>query len=105
MTGPDLLGALASGLDPAAPSRPGAAPAEAAVADDGAPRCSRRGCTAAAAWAIEWNNPRVHAPDRVKTWAACEEHRAHLADFVAARGFLRAVRPLAARPADPEDPA
>ena len=55
-------------------------------------------------WALHWNNPRVHAPDRVKTWTACEEHRAHLDDFLASRGFLQDVTGLTA-PTSREDPA
>ncbi|MDY6054284.1 hypothetical protein [Micrococcus sp.] len=90
MTGPDLLGALAAGLDPAAPASrlPHAAPTGDAVI------CSRRGCRAEAFWALEWNNPRVHTPERVKTWTACPAHRNHLEDFLASRGFLRRTRPL-----------
>jgi hypothetical protein len=56
--------------------------------------CSAKGCTADAAWALLWNNPRLHSPERRKTWTACEEHRDFLTQFLAARGFLRAVEPL-----------
>ena len=35
-----------------------------------------------------------HAPDRVKTWLACADHRPFLDDFLSARGFLRRSRPL-----------
>jgi hypothetical protein len=42
-------------------------------------------------WVLGWNNPRVHASDRRKTWVACEAHRQQLADFLDARGFLRDV--------------
>jgi hypothetical protein len=45
-------------------------------------------------WALRWNNPRLHTPDRRKAWLACEEHRSHLEQFLAARGFLRSVDPL-----------
>ena len=68
------------------------------------PVCSRRGCTADAAWRLEWNNPRVHTPERRKTWLACDEHRDHLADFLAARGFLRRVRPLRQEAPPPPSP-
>ena len=51
--------------------------------------CSARGCRAAATWLHAWNNPRLHAPDRRKTWLACDEHREHLGRFLASRGFLR----------------
>jgi hypothetical protein len=53
--------------------------------------CSAKGCRQAALWALRWNNPRLHEPDRRKTWAACEEHRAYLSEFLQARGFLREV--------------
>ncbi len=60
------------------------------------PKCSARGCRAAARWAVVWNNPKVHTPDREKVWAACDDHRQHLADYVDARKFLKRVEPLAA---------
>jgi hypothetical protein len=53
--------------------------------------CSARGCHQAAVWELRWNNPRLHTPDRRKTWLACEEHRQSLADFLSARSFLRDV--------------
>ena len=56
--------------------------------------CSAKGCHAAAAWGLQWNNPKLHPPERRKTWLACDEHRASLADFLRARGFLRDVEPL-----------
>lgn len=56
--------------------------------------CSAKGCSAAAVYALRWNNPRLHTPDRRKTWLACEEHRTSLGDFLGARGFLREVDPL-----------
>jgi len=56
--------------------------------------CSARGCRAPASYALVWNNPRVHAPEREKTWVACEEHRQSLADFLDLRGFLRRVEAL-----------
>ncbi|MCU1432158.1 MAG: hypothetical protein JWP95_1263, partial [Actinotalea sp.] len=34
-------------------------------------RCSRKGCGAPAVWALRWNNPRLHTPDRRKVWLAC----------------------------------
>jgi hypothetical protein len=54
--------------------------------------CSARGCRATATWQLLWNNPRLHTPDRRKTWLACDEHREQLADFLGARSFLRDVR-------------
>jgi hypothetical protein len=55
------------------------------------PVCSAKGCRAPARWALRWNNPKLHEPDRRKVWLACDEHRATLGDFLAARGFLRDV--------------
>ena len=57
------------------------------------PTCSARGCQAEAAWSLLWNNPKLHTPERRKTWLACEEHRATLGEFLEVRGFLRAVEP------------
>ena len=42
------------------------------------PICSAKGCTAPAVWALLWNNPKLHTPDRRKTWLACDEHRQSL---------------------------
>jgi hypothetical protein len=53
--------------------------------------CSAKGCRVPARWALRWNNPKLHEPDRRKVWLACDEHRATLGDFLAARGFLRDV--------------
>jgi len=53
--------------------------------------CSARGCQAAAAWELRWNNPRLHTPDRRKVWLACEEHKDSLSDFLGSRGFLKDV--------------
>ncbi|MFD0786230.1 hypothetical protein ACFQZ8_20220 [Micromonospora azadirachtae] len=60
--------------------------------------CSAKGCPAPATWALRWNNPRLHDPDRRKTWLACPAHRETLGDFLDARGFLREVAPLAGSP-------
>ena len=56
--------------------------------------CSARGCRATASYAVVWNNPKIHPPERKKIWMACEEHRQSLADFLAARSFLRRVERL-----------
>ena len=56
--------------------------------------CSAKGCSNPAAWSLLWNNPKIHPPDRRKTWLACTEHRPHLSQFLDARGFLREVQPL-----------
>jgi hypothetical protein len=60
---------------------------------DGAALCSARGCHAAATWQLHWNNPKIHTPDRRKIWLACDDHREHLADFLAARRFLKDTTP------------
>jgi hypothetical protein len=60
----------------------------------GAAVCSAKGCRAAATWAIVWNNPTLHTPDREKVWAACDEHKQPLADHLALRSFLKRVEPL-----------
>ena len=56
--------------------------------------CSARGCRAAATWQLVWNNPRLHTPDRRKTWLACDDHRDSLAEFLRARSFLRDIEAL-----------
>jgi hypothetical protein len=56
--------------------------------------CSAKGCREPAVFALVWNNPRLHTPDREKVWTACGEHRGPLSDHLAARSFLRRVDPL-----------
>jgi hypothetical protein len=56
--------------------------------------CSAKGCRAAAVWALAWNNPKLHEPERRKTWLACEQHRESLSGFLAARSFLRETTAL-----------
>jgi hypothetical protein len=51
--------------------------------------CSARGCRKPAVWALRWNNPKLHTPERRKVWTACDEHRASLEDFLSLRGFLK----------------
>ena len=58
------------------------------------PVCSAKGCGATASYAVVWNNPKIHPPEREKIWMACEEHRQSLADFLAARRLLRRVQRL-----------
>jgi hypothetical protein len=69
-----------SGSDPASPP---------------SPICSAKGCRADAVWVLAWNNPKLHTPERRKTWLACEEHRDHLSKFLGVRGFLKDVVLLA----------
>lgn len=56
--------------------------------------CSARGCRRPAQWGLRWNNPRLHTPERRKTWLACDEHRGTLGDHLAVRGFLRETLPV-----------
>lgn len=56
--------------------------------------CSRAGCGDAAAWNVQWRNPRIHGPERVKVWLACDAHQDFLRDYLASRGFPVAVTPL-----------
>ena len=52
-------------------------------------RCSAKGCRADAAYGLLWNNPKLHMPDRRKTWLACTEHADSLSDYLSKRGFLK----------------
>ncbi|MFD7091536.1 hypothetical protein ACFV94_27580 [Streptomyces sp. NPDC059896] len=61
------------------------------AAGDQAPVCSAKGCRAPAVWVLAWNNPKLHTPERRKTWLACDEHREHLSSFLGMRGFLKDV--------------
>lgn len=56
--------------------------------------CSAKGCTRPARWSLLWNNPKLHTPERRKTWLACDEHKQSLSDFLGARSFLRDVEPV-----------
>ncbi len=66
-----------------------------ATVSDETPICSAKGCRAAAVWVLAWNNPKIHTPERRKTWLACEEHREHLSQFLGVRGMLKDVVLLA----------
>lgn len=57
-------------------------------------RCSRAGCRADATWSVGWRNPRIHGPERVKLWLACNEHRTFLEDYLASRAFPVLVVPF-----------
>lgn len=56
--------------------------------------CSSRGCQRPAVHAILWNNPKIHTPERRKTWLACDEHEVTLRTFLSARGFFKESKPL-----------
>lgn len=70
-------------------------PETAADSAAAAPICSAKGCRADAVWVLAWNNPKLHTPERRKTWLACEEHREHLSSFLDVRSFLKEVVTLA----------
>jgi len=53
--------------------------------------CSAKGCRRPAAYDVQWNNPKIHPPERRKHWLACPAHRDSLSAFLSARGFLREV--------------
>lgn len=61
--------------------------------------CSRAGCRDAAVWALQWRNPRIHTPERRKTWVACDAHVAYLREFLRARDFPVQVESLDAETA------
>lgn len=56
--------------------------------------CSARGCRQRAVHALRWNNPKLHPPQRRKTWLACDAHLPTLREFLDVRGFLREVQPV-----------
>lgn len=60
--------------------------------------CSSKGCRRPAAWALRWNNPKLHDESRRKTWLACADHRQHLEGFLGARSFLRETIPVSELP-------
>jgi hypothetical protein len=71
-----------------------------------APLCSAKACRQPATYAVVWNNPKLHTPDREKVWHACDLHVEHLSQFVQIRGFLIRVDSLAEPPEEaPEDPS
>lgn len=62
-------------------------------AADGPAICSAKDCRAPAEWQLQWNNPKLHTPERRKTWLACADHRESLEHFLGARGFLKDTIP------------
>lgn len=70
-----------------------AAGTDPAVAETGA-ICSRKACRAQASWQLLWNNPKIHSPERRKTWLACADHREWLEDYLQARGLWKETLPL-----------
>ena len=57
-------------------------------------RCSARRCTRNAEFALLWNNPKIHSPERRKTWLACAEHRTSLTEYLSVRGLFRECEPV-----------
>lgn len=60
----------------------------------GSKLCSAKGCRTEAAYGLLWNNPKLHTPDRRKSWLTCEEHRVSLSYFLSIRGFLKDTVPV-----------
>lgn len=60
--------------------------------------CSAKGCREDASYGLLWNNPRLHSPERRKTWLACEAHREHLTSYLSSRSLLRETVPVADLP-------
>jgi hypothetical protein len=56
--------------------------------------CSGKGCRADATFGLLWNNPKLHTPDKRKTWLACDDHLEWLTHFLAVRGFLKETVPV-----------
>jgi len=71
---------------------PGNAPGTAG--DGEPPRCSAKGCRAAAEFDLQWRNPRLHDAARVKHWLACSEHVDSLSSYLSVRSFLLARQSL-----------
>jgi hypothetical protein len=57
-------------------------------------KCSRAGCGSAATHTVNWRNPRIHTPERIKVWLACDEHVEYLREYLLARDFPVVVAPL-----------
>lgn len=68
--------------------------ADSTVADATQLWCSAKSCTQPATVKMHWNNPKIHTPDRRKTWLACSDHAASLSEFLSLRGFLRETEPV-----------
>jgi len=71
---------------------------------DGPDLCSAKRCDRPATWALLWNNPKLHTPERRKTWLACTDHRESLSAFLTARAFLKDVVSHPAPGAAPTSP-
>lgn len=62
------------------------------------PTCSRAGCRAPATASVNWRNPKIHGPERVKVWLACAEHTEFLTEYLRARDFPVLVGPVGQTP-------
>ena len=51
-------------------------------------KCSRAGCVLSATMKIYWRNPKLHGPERLKTWLACDEHMKYLVEYLQDRAFF-----------------
>lgn len=56
-------------------------------------KCSRNGCLNEAKFLVRWRNPKLHKPDQIKTWGACQEHYDYLVSFLTIRGFFLVAEP------------
>ncbi|SEE47008.1 hypothetical protein SAMN04489740_1493 [Arthrobacter alpinus] len=56
--------------------------------------CSRKGCREIATMKLLWNNPKIHTPERRKTWLACSEHVAWLEDYLQSRSLWKETLPM-----------
>ncbi|MFP5310885.1 MAG: hypothetical protein ACLGH7_00500 [Actinomycetes bacterium] len=70
-------------------------------ATEAAAICSRKACRSQASWQLLWNNPKIHTPERRKTWLACTDHREWLEDYLQTRGLWKETRPLEAADGGP----
>lgn len=60
----------------------------------GPPKCSRKGCRAAATTQLLWNNPKIHTPERRKIWLACDEHASWLENYLSERLLFKQRLPI-----------
>lgn len=56
--------------------------------------CSRKGCREDAAYKLLWNNPKIHTPQRRKTWLACSSHRQWLENYLRERLLHKQTLPI-----------
>ncbi|MCW4464944.1 acetone carboxylase [Glutamicibacter sp. MNS18] len=56
--------------------------------------CSRKGCRDDAAYKLLWNNPKIHTPERRKTWLACPGHRDWLETYLRERLLYKQTLPI-----------